>query len=61
MCFQVAGATEAFVTHLTFMWLFPCVDKVMFLEMGQLGEALFAKVTLEWSFTAVHSEMDLEV
>lgn len=31
----------------------------MFLEVGQLREALLAEVTLEGSLTAVHSEMDL--
>lgn len=41
------------------MRLLSCVDQVMFLEVGQLSETLFAEVTLERSLTAVHSEMDL--
>lgn len=40
--FQVAGAAEAFVTHLALMWFLSRVDQVMFLEVSQLGEALFA-------------------
>lgn len=42
------------------MRLFSCVDQVMFLEVGQLCETFLAEVALEWSLTAVHSEMDLE-
>lgn len=33
----------------------------MFLEMGQLSEALLTQVTLERSLTTVHSEMDLQL
>lgn len=61
MCFQVAGAAEALVTHLAFMWFLPRVDQVMFLEVGQLSKALFAQVTLEGSLPTMDSEMDLEI
>lgn len=37
-----------------------CVDQVMLLEVGQLGETFLAEVALERSLSAVHSEMDLE-
>jgi len=42
------------------MWLLPRVDQVMFLEVGQLSEALFTQVALERSLATVHSEMDLQ-
>lgn len=48
-------------TYLTFMWFLPRVDKVVFLEVRQLREALFTQVTLERSLATVHSEMDLQL
>lgn len=43
------------------MWFLPRVDKVVFLEVRQLREALFTQVTLERSLATVHSEMDLQL
>lgn len=43
------------------MRLLPCVDQVMFLEVGQLSEALFAQVALERPLATVHSEMHLQI
>lgn len=43
------------------MRFFPCVDQVVFLEMGQLSETLFAQVTLERPLATVHSEMYLKL
>lgn len=45
--------------YLTFVWFLSRVDQVMFLKVGQLSEAFLAQVTVEWSLTTVHSQMDL--
>lgn len=42
------------------MWLLASVHQVMFLEVSQLSETLFTHITLEWSLTTVHSQMDLQ-
>lgn len=42
------------------MRLLSRVDQVMFLEVGQLSEAFFAEVTLEWALATVHAEVDLQ-
>lgn len=42
------------------MWLFPCVDKVVFLEVSQLSEAFVTGLTFEGSFSTVNTKMDLK-
>lgn len=42
------------------MRLFSCVNQVVFLQVGQLGEVLIAGLTLEGPFSTVHSQMDLK-
>lgn len=41
------------------MWLFPCVDQVVFLQVSQLGEAFVTGLTFEGSLSTVNTEMDL--
>ena len=41
------------------MWLLSCVDQVVFLQVGQLGEVLLTEVALEWPLSTVDSEMHL--
>lgn len=45
--------------HLAFMRLLSCVYQVVFLQVGQLSEALVAGLALERSFSTVHSQVDL--
>lgn len=45
--------------HLAFMWLLSRVYQVVFLQMGELSEALVARLAFERSFSTVHSEVDL--
>lgn len=47
-------------TYLAFVRLFPCVNQIVFLQVGQLGEVLIACLTLEGSLATVHSQMDLK-
>lgn len=47
-------------TYLAFMRLFPSVNQIVFLQMGQLGEILVAGLTLEGSLSTVHSQMNLK-
>lgn len=46
--------------HLAFMWLLSRVYQVVFLQVGELSEALVASLAFERPFSAVHSEVDLE-
>lgn len=46
--------------YLALVWLFTCVDQVVLLEMGQLGETFTAGLTLEGSLTAVNSQVHLQ-
>lgn len=41
------------------MWLLSCVYQVVFLQVGQLSEALVAGLTFKRPFSAVNSEVDL--
>lgn len=53
-------STEGFSIYLTLVRLLARVDQVVFLEMGQLSEALFAQVTLERPLAAVHTQVNLK-
>ena len=41
------------------MWLLSRVYQVVFLQVGELSEALVASLAFERPFSAVHSEVDL--
>lgn len=42
------------------MWLLSRVYQVVFLQVGELSEALVASLAFERPLSAVHSEVDLE-
>lgn len=53
---QVGGWVAS---HRTLVGPLPCVHQVVLLQVGELGEALEAQDTLEWTFPAVHPQVDL--
>ena len=45
--------------YLALVWFLPGVHQEVFLQVGQLGEVLGARLTPERALTAVHAQMNL--
>lgn len=47
--FQVRSGGEPLVANITFVWFLTCVNQVVLLKVGKLGEAFGADVALKWA------------
>ncbi len=50
---EIARAAEPFGADHTLMWFLPSVDKVVFLEVSELGKALTAQLALEGALSCM--------